>query len=273
MKTGKLNYNKYNIIILILFTSGIILYVNYDLKFLNMMEAFEQEISWEEAEREEQVDPESKSYLLNKRKNELMMFLNRFKVLDVPINVDDNGIECNQWTNDPKGRYADKKNFCQLIGEEAYCLNNKNRMNTCNKLYTDEIKRMGKVDVNGITVPVFNKLNIEFRKIDKDINKKQIELDDNLNRLVRKKNLIEQQKFFMDQNSNQLSENKINQEEINEKYNEFNNKFHVSEVVATELQDDIKEQDEQNSRLMKVIYFLSVIIILMVVFSLLLMRV
>jgi len=272
MKTTKIEYKNYNILLLIVFTLAIILFINYDLVFMKKIEKFELEKEIVDNVNEE-FKTDAGMDLLSKRRDKLMLFLKKIEQLDVPINVDDLGLVCNDWSNDPKKRFPNKGNMCQIIKDDAYCVNAKGGLNTCNKLYNEEIRNLAKVDIKSIVDPAFNKLMIEFRNIDKDISKKQIDLDDTLNRLISKKNIIEQQKFFMKRNSVQVNESKNISNDIANKYDEYNNNYHISKTESKNLKELIKNQDMENERFLKIIYGIVIIIILLVIFSLLLTRI
>lgn len=271
MNTEKLNYKNYNIIILIVFTVAIVLFINYDLLFMKKIENFELENELTNNKTEEFTN-NSGNYLVNQRRDKLMLLLNKFKRLEIPIYIDDLGVVCKDWKNDPKKRFPNKGNKCQIINDDTYCVNSKGTLNTCNKLYNENIRKMSQVDVNSIVIPAFNKLKIEFRKIDKEIGKKQIDLDDTLNRLISKKNIIEQQKFFIKQNTTQINESKNISKDISDKYDKFNNTYHISKMESTNLKQLIENQNDENDKILKIIYGVLIIVIILVVFSLLLTR-
>lgn len=271
-----MNDNSYNIVILMIFTTVLILYINYDFRLFKKMEHFQNELNeldTNEIVLTENLDPSS-SYVLDQRKDKLKHFMDKVHKLQVPINVDDNGVICNRWSNDPEERYPSlDNNYCQLTGSKAYCLNNKNDLSTCNKLYNKEIQRIATVDTDGLMSSGFNKLKVDLDRMERDIERKRIDLDDTLDRLVSKKNIISQQKFFIDQNGNRLSESKNIRNEVNDDYHKATNEYQISKYHASEGKKEINDMYDRNTTLYSVITWLSVVLVLLVIIGLLLTRV
>mgnify|MGYP003982714833 FL=1 len=268
--------NSYNIVILIIFTTVLTLYVNYDIKLFNKMEQFQNELSNIDTNdiplTENLTTPNN--YILDQRLDKLKHFMNKFHKLIIPINVDDNGILCNNWANDPKERNSNlNNNYCQLNGKQAYCLNNKNDIMTCNKLYNKEIQRMATIDTDSLINSEINKLKFELDRMNKDIERKRIDLDDTLERLVSKKNIINQQKFFVKQNSNRLSESKNVRDKINDDLHHVVNEYEISKFHAGEAKKDINDLHNRNNTLNNIIMGLSILLIIVVIIGLLLTRI
>lgn len=274
--TNKLNGNSYNMAVLIIFTAVLILYVNYDLELFKKMENFQNDINDLDTNKiaiSENIGPSS-TYVYDQRKAELINLMGKFNKLQVPINVDDNGVICNQWANDPDQRYPNlDNNYCQLKGQQTYCLNNKNDLTTCNKLYSKEIQKMATIDTESLIRDGLNKLKYELSRMDKDIERKQTDLDDTLNRLISKKNIANQQQFFIKQNSNRLSESKNIKNEMNKKYHNATNEYEMSKYHVNKAKKEIDELHNTNNILNKIITGISVILIILVIISLLLTRV
>jgi len=271
-----MNDYSYNIVILTIFTTVIILYINYDLKVFGQLEQFQnklEDLDTTNIALTENLAP-SATYVMDQRYSKLKHFMDKYKKLQVPINVDDNGVICNNWANDPKERYIGMdSNYCQLSGSKAYCLNNKNDLSTCNKLYNKDIQRMTTIDIDSLITGGFSKLKYELSRMEKDIDRKRIDLDDTLDRLVSKKNIINQQEFFIKQNGNRLSESKNIRNEVNDDYHKATNEYEMSKFYSGEAKKEINEMHNRNAVLNKVIMGLSVILIILVIIGLLLTRV
>lgn len=271
-----MNDNSYNIVILIIFTSVLLLYINYDLKVFSQIDQFQnklEELDTSDITLTENLAPSS-TYVIDQRLSKLKHFMDKYKKLQVPINVDDNGVICNNWANDPKERYSNvNNNYCQLSGTKAYCLNNKSDLTTCNKLYNQEIQRMAIVDTDSLINGGFSKLKIELSRMERDIERKRIDLDDTLDRLVSKKNIINQQKFFIKQNGNRLSESKNIRNEINDDFHKAKNEYEMSKFHSGEAKKEINTLHNSNTTLNWVIFSLSIILIILVIIGLLLTRI
>jgi len=267
-----MNDYSYNIVILVIFTTVIILYINYDLKVFSQIEQFQnrlEDLDTNDIALTENLAPSS-TYVIDQRLSKLKHFMDKYKKLQIPINIDDNGVICNNWANDPKERYSNMNdNYCQLSGTKAYCLNNKNDLSTCNKLYSTEIQKMATVNTDGLINGGFIKLKFELSRMERDIERKRIDVDDTLDRLVGKKNIINQQKFFIKQNGNRLSESKNVRKEIDDDYHKATNEFEMSKFHSGEAKKEINTLHNSNATLNWVIFSLSVILVILVIIGLL----
>ena len=278
-----------NSILLILFSLTLIIYINYDIKiFKNLKETFQNMNDNENENENDNNDTnndndnydndnnelsQSNNYVMNTRKESLLHFLDSIKKIEIPIIIDDNGVVCNDWSNDNKNRFPNKGNKCQLIKSKAYCINNNNKITTCNKLYDKKIQEIATIDIDNLIAPYYNELFMQFSKLDKDIKTKENELNDIINRLITKKNLNLQQEFFIKQNSNFINESQNLENDINNDYDEKTNDYNMFKTIFNNTQDEITIINNYNDMLRKIIIFISVILVLILVFYILTFRI
>lgn len=245
-------YTSYSNLLIIIFIITIILYVNYDIQILYKYESF----------IDKQNNPTD---LLTIRKNMIKSFLEEFKMLKIPINIDDNGVECNNWNN-YKGNNPNilkvNNNHCQLIGNDSQCLNNNDDLITCNKMYNEDIKNMSKVDIDNIVDQYYTKLGVEFINTNKEIDDKYDIVNDLIERIINKKNLLQQQQYFVKLNQEYLGNNRDRTDELNNKYVVLNNNKNIRFNKTEDINLDLNTYDNMNSTLTYVIYILFVILIL-----------
>ena len=88
-----------------------------------------------------------------------------------------------------------------------------------------------------------------------------------------KKNIINQQKFFVKQNSNRLSESKNVRDKINDDLHHVVNEYEISKFHAGEAKKDINDLHNRNNTLNNIIMGLSILLIIVVIIGLLLTRI
>ena len=259
-----------NTILLILFTLTLIIYINYDIKiFKNLNETFQ---NMNENENENETT-KTNNYLLDNRKENLMHFLDTVKKIEIPIIIDDNGVVCNDWSNDSENRFPNKGNKCQLIKSKAYCINNNNEITTCNKLYDKKIQEIATIDIDNLIEPYYNELFIQFSKLNNDIEDKENELNDIINRIIAKKNLNHQQEFFIKQNSNFINESQNVEKDINNEYDEKTNDYNMFKTTFNDTQDEITILNNYNDMLKKITIGITIILVLLLIFYALTFRI
>jgi hypothetical protein len=166
--------------------------------------------------------------IFKERKGKLITQIKKYKELDLPININDNGNMCQDWNKDPKKRYPNSGNTCQLVDNDAICINNNKKVSTCNKIYNRQIKEIATIDINQIINTNFNQLVPLFKEVDKVIAKKELILYTLINQLIQLKNTKYQQEYFLSMNKDYLSNANTRKKNIEETHELENNKYGIN---------------------------------------------
>lgn len=192
--------------------------------------------------------------VFKERRDKLLKQIKRFKVLDLPININDNGNLCQDWKNDPKKRFPNSGNVCQLVDNDAICIDKNKNTTRCNKVYNRQIRELGIIDINQLTNTNFNNLIPIFKEVDKLIAEKELILHNLTNQIIQLKNIRYQQEYFLDTNKNYLLNSKNRRENIENKFELESNKNNINQNKFTlyKLENDklIKSNDKYSKYLM-----------------------
>lgn len=152
-------------------------------------------------------------------------FLDTYKKIEIPITVNNNGI-CSDWGSYNNNQYQNQKNNCITIENDKKCLSN-NALVSCSNYYDDGIiNNLSNINVQTILDTVKYNIFTELNGINADINAKNDEIKKVLDDLILKRNLENQQKFFIDYNTKNIEDKKYllnkNSDEFEKSENEVN---------------------------------------------------
>lgn len=203
--------------------------------------------------------------LVNQRQQKLDNDLKKFRELDLPINVNDYGIKCNNWDNDRLQRFPNGGNSCKVIDADAICLDKNNKQTTCNKIYNLTVRSLATFDIPELINNEFRKLKPIFKDVDKDIINKEKEINNLIESYIQLKNTNNQQNYFLDTNKNflQNSENRDRLiKDINEKKN---NSFNINSTNFRENKEIVIKLNKSNTYLNKLLMAFGLISIILII--------
>ena len=148
--------------------------------------------------------------------------------LDVPVGLNDNGEICMQWGSYDNEKYKFNGNKCLVLENSRdgnhQCLGNNNFLVNCNYLFGDGyVNNKSVVNPNTILSSIKTDLENRLNNMNNNITIKTKNLDGYVNELIAKKQLENQQRYFIDYNTENLNDKenqlKINEKELDEKQN------------------------------------------------------
>ena len=166
--------------------------------------------------------------ILNAGVDNLTTTINTNINLDVPVGLNDNGEICMQWGSYDNGKYKLNGNKCLVLENsrdgEHQCLGNNNLLVNCNYLFRDGyINNKSVINPNTILSSIKSDLENRLNNINNDISIKTKTVDGYVTELIAKKQLENQQRYFIDYNTDNINDKenqlKINENELDEKQN------------------------------------------------------
>lgn len=259
MKNNKITYLNIFVIVIIVIIS-IFIYHNYikSTKFdiFNLIENFD---------NDENDINNYNDVLINQRKQQLFNDIKKYKSLELPININDNGNKCNDWSNDKLNRYPNGGNYCKLRGTDAICLDFNGKDTTCNKLYNIKIRDLANTDIELMVTKHFKELMPVFKKINDEISEKEIVVNKLIDQLIQLKNTNNQQNYFIDLNKTYLQNSENRERLISNINEEKNNEFNLENNEFQELKKDISSLNTENYKLNTALMYIVIVFIISII--------
>jgi len=211
--------------------------------------------------------------VVKERKDKLLNQINKYAQLDLPINIDDNGHLCQDWNSDPQNRYTNSGNSCQLVGNDAICMNKSAKTSQCNKIYNRNIKELGIIDIHQLINKNFNHLKPLFKEVDELISKKELVLQTLVQQLIQLKNTKNQQNYFVTMNKNYLGDSNIRKKNVSDIYDTENNKYSVNSNNFSINKEEINKLIHKNENYDKILFIVGAILLLLLLIYLFSQRV
>ena len=161
---------------------------------------------------------------------EFSKLLENYKVLQVPITINNTGTICDDWGNYGNNMYKDLNNNCTLINGDNKCLRNNNLVSCSNYYNDDTINDFSKIDTEDILNDMKYKLFSEINAINSEINDKSDIINKLVNELIIQKNLEIQQKYFIDYNTKNLEDKKKNIYINNKEFEKSENDVNINKI-------------------------------------------
>ena len=198
----------------------------------------------------------------------LNVILDKYKILDVPITVNNNGNVCETWDMYDNGKYKLNNNNCIKIDGEGNpkCLDN-NILTSCSNYYKDgEIDKLSTINTKDIIDSAKYNIIVEMKNVNGDIKQKSDDINNILNELISKRNLENQQLYFIDYNNDNLDDKK-------KIFNKYNKEFEKTEndvnINKTQFKQFIASNETMNAQKDKYYNYIIWLIILLIIVGIL----
>lgn len=152
--------------------------------------------------------------------------INKYSNIDPAITVDNNGKLCDMST-------STNLNSCKkdnsLGNNDPQCLVN-GINSSCSKLFIDDvINNSSNVDLNILTSALHSKILSETEFLSEDINNRSASIDDTLNLILNKQDLINQQVFTISKNNDNLISKKNDLQSTTEDFKKNENDVFINQ--------------------------------------------
>jgi hypothetical protein len=211
-------------------------------------------------------DIEVKTKLINYL-TDLQKLLKKTETMDVAISINNNGNICDEWGMYADGKYKHNNNNCIKINNsrQRKCLSN-NILTSCSNYYKDgEIERMLKIDTKQIMDTVKYNIFTRLREIKINLSKYNDDIDNVLSDLISKRNLENQQLYFIDYNNNNLNDKKNLFDKTNKEFEKAENNVNINKI---QFQEFLEKKEILNKKNNNYYYYVKILIILLIVVGL-----
>ena len=195
----------------------------------------------------------------------LSTLLNKYSNIDAPISINNNGKICDAWGNYSNGVYNSSLNTCiNIPGQTSRtCLNN-NTLVSCSKYYSDgKIESLININTNDLVNNAKYNIYLGVNEINTNINKANTDMTTILTDYISKRNLENQQKYFIKYNEYNLEDKKKIINKTNQEFEKTENDINISKInfhqtVAQNNQNDAKKNEYYNYIFYTVILIITV---------------
>jgi hypothetical protein len=211
-------------------------------------------------------DIEVKTKLINYL-TDLQKLLKKTETMDVAISINNNGNVCDSWGMYANGKYKNNNNNCIKINnsKKRRCLSN-NILTSCSNYYKDgEIEKMLKIDTEEIMDRVKYNTFTGFKITRSELSKYNDDIDNVLSDLISKRNLENQQLYFIDYNNNNLNDKKNLFDKTNKEFEKAENDVNINKI---QFQEFLEKKEILNKKNNSYYYYVKILIILLIVVGL-----
>ena len=163
---------------------------------------------------------------------ELQTLLEKTKYMDAPISINNNGKVCDDWSMYNDNKYSKYDNSCIQINnsQERKCLSN-SILTSCSNYYDDgKIDKLNIINTNEIKESFLYNNIVSAKELQFKLSKYNTNIDTILNDLITKRNLENQQKYFIDYNNQNLDDKKILFDKTNTEFEKSENNINIKKV-------------------------------------------
>ena len=187
--------------------------------------------------------------------------LNKYKVLDVPININNKGTICDKWGMYSNGKYRDHNNNCINIKNDNQCYKN-GILESCSNYYNDAMYKLMNLNTEEMLQKLKYNIFSNIININNIINNKNDEANKLINEIKIKYNLEIQQKYFIDYNNKNLDSKKILIDKTSKNFEKTENDVNINKIEFQQFLKMNKKISEQNASYYSYIIYLIVSIII-----------
>ena len=185
---------------------------------------------------------------------DLQTGLQRFSNIDAPISINDDGNTCIVWGNYNNGKYRANDNNCTIVDNTnnvRKCLRANGGLATCNNLYSDGyIDRMNNIETQPLIEQSQAKIIYNIGNTKYDLDSKSTAIDGFINDLITKRNLENQQLYFINYNTDNLQEKQNTMNKINKELTDKKTELNLNQVSFSQFLDN-----NNNNENLKNIYY------------------
>jgi hypothetical protein len=196
----------------------------------------------------------------------LLTLLNKYKYIDAPITINNNGKLCDNWGPFNKAEYASSLNKCiitSLPGQhDRICLSNNNLV-SCSKYYYDgKIDSLNTIDVNEILNNAKYNIYLGISDINNDIYNANIDMTTVLTDYIGKRNLENQQKYFIKYNEYNLEDKKKIINKNNKEFEKTENDVNINKIQFQQTVEQNNYNEAKKTKYYNYIFYTVILIII-----------
>lgn len=215
------------------------------------------------------LDDTSAKTMIDGYITDLSKTLDKYTTLDVPIIINNNRKICDSWGDYNNGKYKTNTNQCLIVKGQRSCLTKSNLV-SCSNYYDDgKINALNNIDTDKILNSVKDKILIDYDNVNQTIIEKNTNIYGILNDLIDKRNLENQQLYFIEYNDSNLNDKKKLIDNSKDEFEKVENDLNINKMNFSIFLDQNNNNDSITNVYYKIIYGLIIFIIVIGVLNLL----
>ena len=194
----------------------------------------------------------------------LTTLLNKYNYIDAPIPINNNGKMCDAWGGYSNGEYSASLNSCiNIPGQNnRTCLNNNNLV-SCSKYYDDgEIENLNSINTNDMVNNSKYNIYLAINDININLNKANLDMSKILTEYISKRNLENQQKYFITYNEYNLEDKKKIIDKTNKEFEKTENEVNINKIQFQQTVEQNNKNDAKKNQYYNYIFYTVILIII-----------
>ncbi len=207
---------------------------------------------------------------------DLTTYLNKYLVIDIPININNKGVICSQWGDYNNGLYNNNNNNCIILNNSnnkiRKCLNDDGVLSSCSNLYNSEnnfIDKTNKIDISNLFNKTSQNIINSINNINNNLNKKKLEAETLITNIINKRELEQQQLYFIKYNEYNINDKQHNINDINNKLEDTNTLVNIKQLNFKNFKDTENDTDKNINFYYKCIIGLIIILVIILIINVL----
>ena len=200
----------------------------------------------------------------------LSTILNKYKFIDAPISVNNNGTLCDNWGSYNNSAYSSSLNSCLNMNFQGQynrtCLSNNNLV-SCSNYYSDgKIDKLNNINTDELVNNAKYNIYLGISNINNDVYKASLNMNKVLTDYISKRNLENQQKYFIKYNTYNLEDKK---KIINKSSKEFEKTENDVNINKIQFQQTVEQNNYNEAKKNKYYNYIFYTVILIIIVGLL----
>ena len=194
----------------------------------------------------------------------LAKILDKYSYIDAPITINNNGKMCEDWGDYSNGDHAASLNSCiNLPGQnDRTCLSDNNVV-SCSNYYSDgQIEKLCTIDTNDLVNNSKYNIYLGINEINTNVNKANIDMTTALIDYIAKRNLENQQNYFIKYNEYNLEDKKKIINKSNKEFEKTENDVNINKIQFQQTIEQNNYNEEKNNKYYNYIFYTVIFIII-----------
>ena len=203
----------------------------------------------------------------------LTTYLNKYLVIDIPINIDNKGVICAEWGDYNNGLYNNNDNNCIILNNSnniRTCLNNDGVLSSCNNIYNSEnnfIDKTSKIDISNLFNTTSQNIINSINNINNNLNNKKLEAETLITNIINKRELEQQQLYFIKYNEYNINDKQHNINDINNKLEDTNTLVNIKQLNFKNFKDTENDNETNISFYKKCIIGMTITLVIILIIN------
>ena len=196
----------------------------------------------------------------------LTTLLNKYKYIDAPISINNNGTMCDNWGSYNNGEYSSSLNSCLNMDFQGQynrtCLSNNNLV-SCSNYYNDgEIENLNNINTDELVNNAKYNIYLALNEINTNVNKAHVDMTTVLTDYISKRNLENQQKYFIRYNEYNLEDKKKIMNKSSKEFEKTENDININKIQFQQTVEQNNYNEAKKNKYYNYIFYTVILIII-----------